>query len=968
MKENVEKSLAAKEETVVEVELTNIQKQYYRAIYERNYNVLLGKGGTLPSLMNIMMELRKCCNHPYLIKGVEDNVLGNSKDLAQINETLIQSSGKLVLIDKLLPKLKAQGSKVLIFSQMVRVLDILEDYLRYRKYKFERLDGGIRGNDRQAAIDRFSKPDSDIFVFLLSTRAGGLGINLTAANTVIIFDSDWNPQNDVQAQARCHRIGQTQMVKVYRLITRATYEYYMFECSSKKLGLDQAVLNQIEADNENSFVLDKNQLNSLLKFGAYDLTKDDDKAKKFCEEDIDKILEKATVIRTEVAGMSSFSKATFASTNTNPDVSLDDPDFWKKMLPNFKANNEEEEDDTKKSRRRVTRYAAKVEAQSSSSEDEEGESSSDDYVNNTQSNDSKLDRPIWSQQDHKHIRNVLPQFGYGRWEKIREQAKIPYSIEDVHAYAYSYAKKICDKLQLPLPQFLRKINNSEKKHELTPEQQDMYINDSAIASHFDRLPTKHIKALQTKLEDVSLLGNALRFVKNYLSHNFKTKPSNEDLLTCLAQSPVIPPLQFPEFAAAKEEEKNKNVADKMKWDVLHDYHLLLGFFKHGSGNIEPVQADSSLCFFDEPKNTVSVKVLNKRVKKLVKIILSQANHLLQESKPLSNRQQQTIPHAKPQERTYAPKDLQNPLSESSKKEKDEWSKKEKQDFIKFLISNGVPVDSSGNYDWDLVATKGLFKKKSGETLSQYFVQLLKLCRDQLAAKKKLINPAEDDADLSLSKSKKIVTRVMMMYKLRTEIIRDANLATTLAEMPPDPEFPSWYTVGVHDAALCKGVDKHGFANLDDICRDPSLPFVEVAKSLSQNQKKATLDFLLKPDDQNFFVDITLLQFPKEAIVARRIEDVVKYITQGGKPQQPRKKKATQATAKPSAAIIIPDLPLRVTDDLTLVRIGTTPPLIPEFCKNGVVYPVGYSVEKKFYDLKDVVNTTWYKKIILILII
>ena len=121
-----------------------------------------------------------------------------SEDLLK---TMIMSSGKLVLVDKLLPKLKADGHKVLIFSQMVKVLDIIEDYLIQKGYIFERIDGRIRGNERQMAIDRFSKPGSDRFVFLLCTRAGGLGINLTAADTVIIYDSDWNPQNDLQAQA-----------------------------------------------------------------------------------------------------------------------------------------------------------------------------------------------------------------------------------------------------------------------------------------------------------------------------------------------------------------------------------------------------------------------------------------------------------------------------------------------------------------------------------------------------------------------------------------------------------------------------------------------------------------------------------------------------------------------------------------------------------------------------------------------
>ncbi|VDP32085.1 unnamed protein product [Schistosoma mattheei] len=252
LKEDVEKSLAPKEETVVEVELTNIQKKYYRAIMERNFSFLCkGSSTNAPNLMNIMMELRKCCNHPFLIKGAEDAILSefqaNDNALSEDDltfRTMVYASGKLVLIHKLLPKLRADGHKVLIFSQMIRVLDILEDYLVHQGFQFERIDGRIHGPLRQEAIDRFSI-DPDKFVFLLCTKAGGLGINLTAADVVIIYDSDWNPQNDLQAQARCHRIGQQKMVKVYRLITRNTYEREMFDRASLKLGLDRAVLQSM---------------------------------------------------------------------------------------------------------------------------------------------------------------------------------------------------------------------------------------------------------------------------------------------------------------------------------------------------------------------------------------------------------------------------------------------------------------------------------------------------------------------------------------------------------------------------------------------------------------------------------------------------------------------------------------------------------------------------------------------------
>lgn len=210
VKEDVEKSLPPKEETILEVTLTPIQKTYYKAIYERNTSFLFKgtQGNNAPSLMNVMMELRKCCNHPFLIKGAEERIMNDEivkldsevytdpilRWRTALSKQLVQSSGKMVLLMKLLPKLQAGGHKVLIFSQMVRVLDLLEELLRLNQYRYERLDGSIRASARHAAVDRFNRKSYQRFVMLLSTRAGGLGLNLTSADTVIIFDSDWNPQ------------------------------------------------------------------------------------------------------------------------------------------------------------------------------------------------------------------------------------------------------------------------------------------------------------------------------------------------------------------------------------------------------------------------------------------------------------------------------------------------------------------------------------------------------------------------------------------------------------------------------------------------------------------------------------------------------------------------------------------------------------------------------------------------------
>jgi chromodomain-helicase-DNA-binding protein 7 len=324
LKEEVEKTIPPLQETIIDVELTNLQKTYYRAIYERNRNFLC-RGTATPQLTNMEMQLRKCCNHPYMIKGVLQS-LGVSLTEEEKLRKMIESSGKMVLLDKLLPKLKTQGKKVLIFSQFTKMLDLLEEYLHAKWYKYERLDGSVKASDRTASIERFNTEGQQIDVFLLSTRAGGLGINLTSAQVVIIFDSDWNPQNDVQATARAHRIGQTEEVQVYRLITARTYEAQMFERASKKLGLDQAVFSKDT----------KAEIENLLKFGAYSILEEDSsKSQQFFESNIDEILQtSARVVNYNlIKGCYSFSKSSFVSHGSDTSISIDDPNFWNKILP-----------------------------------------------------------------------------------------------------------------------------------------------------------------------------------------------------------------------------------------------------------------------------------------------------------------------------------------------------------------------------------------------------------------------------------------------------------------------------------------------------------------------------------------------------------------------------------------------------------------------------------------------------------
>ena len=212
----------------------------------------------------------------------------------------------MVLLDKLLVRLKETGHRVLIFSQMVRMLDILSDYLTYRRFSFQRLDGSIKGEIRKQALDHFNAENSQDFCFLLSTRAGGLGINLATADTVIIFDSDWNPQNDLQAQARAHRIGQKNQVNIYRLVTKSSVEEDIIERAKRKMVLDHLVIQRMDttgrtvlsksigtSNSSNSNPFTKEELSQILKFGAEELFKEGDTGEEEPQVDIDEILKRA---------------------------------------------------------------------------------------------------------------------------------------------------------------------------------------------------------------------------------------------------------------------------------------------------------------------------------------------------------------------------------------------------------------------------------------------------------------------------------------------------------------------------------------------------------------------------------------------------------------------------------------------------------------------------------------------------
>ncbi|XP_077444255.1 chromodomain-helicase-DNA-binding protein 3 isoform X3 [Stigmatopora argus] len=272
LKADVFQNMPAKTELIVRVELSPMQKKYYKLILTKNFEALNSKGGgNQVSLLNVMMDLKKCCNHPYLFPVASTEAQKTSNG-AYEGSALTKASGKLTLLQKMLRKLKEQGHRVLVFSQMTKMLDLLEDFLDFQGYKYERIDGGVTGALRQEAIDRFNAPGACQFCFLLSTRAGGLGINLATADTVVIFDSDWNPHNDIQAFSRAHRIGQANKVMIYRFVTRASVEERITQVAKRKMMLTHLVVRPGLGSKAGS--MSKQELDDILKFGTEELFKD----------------------------------------------------------------------------------------------------------------------------------------------------------------------------------------------------------------------------------------------------------------------------------------------------------------------------------------------------------------------------------------------------------------------------------------------------------------------------------------------------------------------------------------------------------------------------------------------------------------------------------------------------------------------------------------------------------------------
>ncbi|XP_070711097.1 chromodomain-helicase-DNA-binding protein 3 isoform X1 [Pempheris klunzingeri] len=436
LKADVFKNMPAKTELIVRVELSPMQKKYYKLILTKNFEALNSKGGgNQVSLLNIMMDLKKCCNHPYLFP-VASMEAQKSPSGAYEGSALTKASGKLMLLQKMLRKLKEQGHRVLVFSQMTKMLDLLEDFLDHEGYKYERIDGGVTGAQRQEAIDRFNAPGACQFCFLLSTRAGGLGINLATADTVVIFDSDWNPHNDIQAFSRAHRIGQANKVMIYRFVTRASVEERITQVAKRKMMLTHLVVRPGLGSKAGSMT--KQELDDILKFGTEELFKDEGEGMKNSAGDkvedegnvihydnvaIERLLDRSqdATDDTDVQNMneylSSFKVAQYMVREEDKIEEIEreiikqeenvDPDYWEKLL---RHHYEQQQEDLASKLGKGKRNRKPVNYNDAAQEDQEwhadiSDNQSEYSVGSEEEDEDFDDRPEGRRQSRRQLRN-----------------------------------------------------------------------------------------------------------------------------------------------------------------------------------------------------------------------------------------------------------------------------------------------------------------------------------------------------------------------------------------------------------------------------------------------------------------------------------------------------------------------------------------------------------------------------------
>ncbi|KNZ49876.1 chromodomain-helicase-DNA-binding protein 1 [Puccinia sorghi] len=614
LKKDVVQSLPTKSERILRVEMSELQMYWYKAILTRNY-ALLASSDSQVSLLNIAMELKKASNHPFLFPGAEPAT--DSKEAAL--RGVVVNSGKMILLDKLLTRLKAEGHRVLIFSQMVRMLDIMSDYMSYRGYIFQRLDGTVPSEERRKAIGHFNAPGSPDFAFLLSTRAGGLGINLETADTVIIFDSDWNPQNDLQAMARAHRIGQKNHVNVYRLVTKDTVEEDVLERAKRKMILEYAIINQMDTSGKHvgrkeaskpETTFNKDDLSAILKFGAANLFKSSADQSKLESMDLDEIMNKGENFETETAPTgTSLGGEDFLQQFAVQDVKAD-VTSWDEIIPLSERQRVESERNTTTTKRagegrnRGTATSRAAERSSSSkpnnlppAEDDAG----DDYEPNgptksgrykkrksggrmkedtpdsvskpKESRDSSQSRSKdFSLKEIRDLIRSIQHFGdiRQRYDTMVKFAKLECKDRDVTLKCVDELKEVCERALAENEEAIRLKRQAGE--EVTPA-----MRNKAVLVEFRNVANINAETVMSRMKDLRLLHDELT--------------SERD------------PLNWTHPASGL---KSTTAGWSCEWTEAKDNALLIGAWRHGFGRWDLIRDDPELglsdsIFLEDPK-------------------------------------------------------------------------------------------------------------------------------------------------------------------------------------------------------------------------------------------------------------------------------------------------------------------------------------------------------------------------------
>ncbi|TQV93937.1 chromatin remodeling complex subunit (Chd3) [Cordyceps javanica] len=428
-KAGVLKFLPPMAQIIVPVTMTVVQEKLAKSIMSKNPELIKAifadtklRRTDRGSLNNILMQLRKCLCHPFMYS---ENIEEKHHDPVVMFRNLIEASAKLLLLEIMLPKLKERGHRVLIFSQFLQQLDIIEDFLIGIGCEYRRLDGGMSSLEKQKRIDAFNEPNSPLFAFLLSTRAGGVGINLATADTVIIMDPDFNPHQDLQALSRAHRIGQKNKVLCFQFMTKDSVEERIVQVGRSKMALDHALIESMDDDE-----LEGADLESILKHGASALFNDDYQKTKiqYTSAMVDSLLDRSQIEQATVEENSS-GETPFAQPRVwdSDKVGFDslpmveaeaplplDSGVWDKIIA------QREEEARRKAianreilgrggrRRMKIDYTSKVDAQQDDAE-KEASSDSDEFSKGDGSSESDDEPPLTKEDEEATLRELTKQ-------------------------------------------------------------------------------------------------------------------------------------------------------------------------------------------------------------------------------------------------------------------------------------------------------------------------------------------------------------------------------------------------------------------------------------------------------------------------------------------------------------------------------------------------------------------------------